>query len=83
MTSPPPRSRDFSWPDLDLSAPDLSSLDGPFSKGEIWQAICQLPFDKAPGPDGFTGLFFKKCWPIIRADISAALTSFFNNGVET
>jgi hypothetical protein len=35
-------------------------LDSPFSDEEIWQEICLMPQDKAPGPDGFTGHFFKK-----------------------
>jgi hypothetical protein len=43
MTSPLPRARDFSWADLGLSAPNLSTLDAPFTVDEIWQAICQLP----------------------------------------
>jgi hypothetical protein len=28
-----------------------------------------MPSDHAPGPDGFNGAFFKKCWPIIKNDI--------------
>jgi hypothetical protein len=79
MATSLPRSRDFSWPDLGLSAPDLSSLDRPFSDDEIWHAICQLPHEKAPGPDGYTSLFFKKCWRTIRANVPAAINSFFNN----
>jgi hypothetical protein len=79
MNAPPPRSRDLSWPDLDLPTLDLASLDSPFSDEEIWRAICLLPQDKAPGPDGFTGHFFKKCWPTIRADVMAAINSFYNN----
>ena len=44
---------------LDLSALhvgpfDLSSLDAPFSEGEIWAAVKSLPLGKTPGPDGFT-----------------------------
>jgi hypothetical protein len=45
---------------LDLPTLDLASLDSPFSNEEIWQEICLMPQDKAPGPDGFTGHFFKK-----------------------
>jgi hypothetical protein len=60
MATPLPRSGDFSWPDLDLPAPDLSSLDRPFSDDEIWHAICQLPHDKAPSPDGFTKFFLQE-----------------------
>ena len=46
--------RDFTL-DLDmLGVPtfDLSDLDAPFSKDEIWTAIKLLPHGKAPGPDG-------------------------------
>ena len=27
-----------------------------------------MPLDRAPGPDGFNGMFLKKCWPIIKQD---------------
>ena len=41
---------------------DLRSLVQPFTKEEIDLLISRLPVDKAPGPDGFNGLFVKKCW---------------------
>jgi len=52
---------------------DLSTLDAPFSEDEVWSTIKSLPSDRAPGPDGFTGRFYKSCWPIIKADFMAAL----------
>jgi hypothetical protein len=36
-----------------------------------------MPADKAPGPDGFTGAFFKKYWKIIKDDVTAAMNSMF------
>lgn len=57
---------------------DLSHLDKPFDECEIAHAISQLPSDRVPGPDGFTGIFFKKCWPIIKGDVMAAINSFYN-----
>ena len=27
-----------------------------------------MPADRAPGPDGFTGIFLKSCWQIIKED---------------
>jgi hypothetical protein len=30
--------------------------------------IKEMPAHKAPGPDGFTGLFLKRCWSIIKDD---------------
>jgi hypothetical protein len=37
-----------------------------------------MPSDKAPGTDGFTRLFFKTCWEIIKDDITAAINSIFS-----
>ena len=52
---------------------DLSDLDQPFTEDEIWATIQSLPADRAPGPDGYTGRFYKTCWPIIKSDFTAAL----------
>jgi hypothetical protein len=38
--------------------------------------------DKAPSPDGFNGMFIKKCWPIIRNDIYDMCMDFFNGVVH-
>jgi hypothetical protein len=78
MSTPPPRNCDFSWGDLALPSVDLSSMDRPFTQDEVWQAICLMPQGKAPGPDGFTGHFFKSCWPLIRADVMATVDSLYN-----
>jgi hypothetical protein len=56
---------------------DLDSLVLPFSVAEIENVIKIMPFDKAPGLDGFNGLFIKKCWPIISADIFRLFQDFF------
>ena len=39
----------------------LEGLVAPFTKAEIDNIIKRLPADKAPGPDGFNGVFIKKC----------------------
>jgi hypothetical protein len=41
---------------------DFAQLDVMFSEQEVWETIASLPSDKAPGPDGFTGLFYKHAW---------------------
>ena len=38
----------------------LEVLTKPFEVQEIEKVIKELPIDKAPGPDGFNGLFMKK-----------------------
>ena len=52
---------------------DLQELDAIFTEEEVWETIKDMPSDKAPGPDGFSGRFYKSCWPIIKSDIMAAL----------
>lgn len=44
----------------------------------IWQAIMDMPPDKAPGPDGFTGLFYHTAWPIIKNDIMRAFQAIWS-----
>jgi hypothetical protein len=61
---------------LDLPSLNLSSLDVCFSEEEIWVVVRDIPTEKAPGPDGFNGLFYKKAWPIIKDDIVAAFNAF-------
>lgn len=53
------------------------TMDGPFTKDEIWNAVKGSPTERAPGPDDFTGAFFKGCWDIIKHDISQMFDSFF------
>lgn len=52
---------------------DLSALDNPIMEDEVWQTIKDMPSDRAPGPDGYTGRFYKACWQIIKVDFMAAI----------
>jgi hypothetical protein len=70
------RTHDFNWEVLYFDRPDLQSLSDPFTEEEVKQAINQMPSDKAPGPDGYTGAFFKKCWDIIRGDLMRVIYLF-------
>jgi hypothetical protein len=60
-----------------LSSRDLQVLDSELTEAEIQAAVMQLPTEKAPGPDGYTGAFYKSCWNIIRADLVATLRQIF------
>lgn len=37
-----------------------------------------MPGEKAPGPDGFIGIFFKTAWSIIKRDIIDAINLFYS-----
>lgn len=65
-----------------LTMQDLDSLDSDFSEDEIEMVIKSLPNNHAPGLDGFNGLFFKRCWPIIKGDFSRLLHDFCSLNID-
>jgi hypothetical protein len=56
LGSAPSPSATIDWQALHMPQLDLSELDAPFSADEVRQAIADLPADRAPGPDGFSGV---------------------------
>ena len=58
----------FDLASLIIPVDGLDLLTKPFEKEEMDDVVKHMPVDKAPGPDGFNGLFFKRCWHIISAD---------------
>lgn len=50
----------------------------PFTEDEIWAAIKDSPAEKAPGPAGFTGMFYKNCWETIKPEAMAVFQSIFS-----
>jgi hypothetical protein len=63
--------------DLGIQHHDLYMMDVPISEEEVWNTIKLLPSNKASDPDGFTGHFYKACWPIIKGDIMAAISALW------
>lgn len=63
------RTKALNWDALNYVRQDLDELDAPFYEQEIEMVIKDLPSEKAPGPDGFIGIFYKKCWSIIKEDL--------------
>lgn len=70
--------------DLDslLLEQNLNLLDDDFSQDEINAVIKNLPNSHAPGPDGFNGLFIKKCLDILKGDFLRLLSDFCSHNIS-
>ena len=60
----------------------LDDVIAPFQHDEIYRIVRLMPPDKAPGPDGFNGLFLKKCWPFIRNDFYSLCSEFYSGAAD-
>ena len=58
----PPEARQFTldWDRLGLPSHDLSALEDDFTEQEVYAVIKEIAADKAPGPDGYIGAFYKR-----------------------
>ncbi|XP_039014660.1 uncharacterized protein LOC120144735 [Hibiscus syriacus] len=62
-----------------LSPENSAELDKDITSKEIKDVIFSQGNDKAPGPDGFTPLFFKLCWSVVGEDVIKAVKYFFSS----
>ncbi|XP_073366378.1 uncharacterized protein [Aegilops tauschii subsp. strangulata] len=58
---------------LGITPLDPQELDAIYTEEEVYSVIKSMPSERAPGPDGFIGLFFHRDWSIIKDDIMAAI----------
>lgn len=79
MGAPIARTKALNWQELGYIHHNLNELDAPFTQEEIGSVIKEMPSEKSPGPDGFIGLFYKKCWTIIKDDLTQAIQSFYSH----
>lgn len=56
---------------------DNAMLEAIPSEEEVKSAVWVLKQDSASGPDGFTGLFYRRCWDIIGKDVIESAIAFF------
>ncbi|KAH7861946.1 hypothetical protein Vadar_032900 [Vaccinium darrowii] len=79
-----PPQRDFedliSLIDPIISADCNSSLAKSVTIDEVQIAVFQMGAFKAPGSDGFPGLFYQRYWDIVGADVLKAVQTFFLDG---
>jgi hypothetical protein len=60
----------------------LPVLDNAFTMEEIQAALNDMPIDHAPSPDGFNGMFMKKCSPIIQEDFMRFFAQFHSGNLN-
>lgn len=71
------RAAALNWEHLQITGQDLSHLDESITEEEVRVAVFSAPSEKAPGPDGYTGLFYKIAWPIIKDEIMQAIQQLY------
>jgi mannosylglycoprotein endo-beta-mannosidase len=69
----PPRTKNFNW----ITIP-TGGLSEPFSEEEVKAAVENTASDKALGPDGYLGDFFKARWKTVKTDLMAVINQFSN-----
>ncbi|XP_042519177.1 uncharacterized protein LOC122092947 [Macadamia integrifolia] len=62
-----------------LQPNDIFFLDSIPGDEEIKKAIWELDPDSSPGPDEFTGDFFRRCWNIVEREVCSATRHFFSS----
>lgn len=72
------RTAQLDLDNLQLPRLGLHGLDDPFSEDEIWGIVKEMPSVAHRAPDGFTGLFFKKTWEVIKPDIINLFNAFWS-----
>lgn len=61
-----------------LTVDQKIELIKPFSIAKIKEVMFQISSNKSPASDGFGSGFFKASWDIVKGDVCAAVTEFFN-----
>ncbi|WVZ75385.1 hypothetical protein U9M48_023441 [Paspalum notatum var. saurae] len=72
------RTRTVDLDKMDILVRNLGELEAPISEDEVWKRIKGLPSDKALGPDGLTGRFYKSCWHTIKDDVMSAISALWS-----
>lgn len=65
---------------VSLSDDDSINLCAAITEEEVIGAIFGIGNEKAPGPDGYTALFFKAAWSIVARDVIDAILWYFESG---
>ncbi|GKC52243.1 RNA-directed DNA polymerase, eukaryota, reverse transcriptase zinc-binding domain protein [Tanacetum coccineum] len=63
-----------------LSNDEAEEMIKEVSDKEIKVALFDIGDNKAPGPDGFSSVFFKKAWNVVGIDVYDGIKEFFSKG---
>ena len=75
-----PASVDYNMDGLVWSSEHLDILNSRITHEEIKSIMFSIDDTKAPVPDGFSSLFFKRAWNIVGREVSEAVADFFSSG---
>ncbi|KAM1648373.1 hypothetical protein ACFX1Q_010399 [Malus domestica] len=59
---------------------DNRDLVAPITDEEIKEVAFQIPSARAPGPDGFSGCFYKDHWTTVGKDVVKTIKAFWHSG---
>ena len=65
-----------------LGADENEVMSEPLSKKDVFEAITQMKNNKAPSPDGFQAEFYKRCWHVIKVDLTPMFHDLFNGQLQ-
>ncbi|GAV61100.1 hypothetical protein CFOL_v3_04628 [Cephalotus follicularis] len=66
--------------DKRITGEQVRSLGSPISRQEVKDALWSQNPSKAPGPDGYTGSFYRAAWSLVGEDCIDAILDFFATG---
>jgi hypothetical protein len=67
------RTIDLNWGELEYPSFNLADLEAPITCDKVKKAIDDTPKENAPGLDGFIGVFYAKCWDIVKSDVTQVI----------
>ncbi|KAG9444848.1 hypothetical protein H6P81_016188 [Aristolochia fimbriata] len=79
---PGPRHSMEGMPIASLNPDKARWMETHFSLEEIEPVVKTFPMDKAPGPDGFNGEFFRASSEFMKTDVIEMLNDFYYRGIE-
>lgn len=78
LGTPSQRQLCLNWAALNFPSFDLEDQEDDITEEELKHTVFSMPSEKAPGPDGFIGVFFKHAWEIIKDELLLAAKSFLD-----